>query len=573
MRIETTQTVYLTAKITQLEEKIGGPDVITPTMYYYVGSVLPIEWTTQHSCGFRNTFCNLVIQYMCDDTSPGLRDGTPQSETDSATDTIDEKNNNNTRYGMHEPMEYYKKCSTRRRNNGLYLADQKQQNPGFLLPTSPATHTRQNANGARHGWECPEERDYYPYWHPTPWKDIAIFTHNTSMCEWYQANSENVVGRYECLTNDGKPTVYNGEQDCISEGNLWVLSKPHKLNPPECLSTDLISTRDNHLGSAVDVSSQTTTTQSITPQLARYHWMIPNDVHERCVLRIRYNITTMEFHPFETDSKSNYPNHPLRQDPFETFGYPSYISLAINTNQYGRTFQDRSYVFRIKARPPNIPAWATIYNLNIRGKRGNIVQTFPSTEYDFVPNYLEAKGGDYLHIQWTGSDYNPQRNPNDAEGAPNTGDRSNLVQADFAGQNFPRNMSRVTMFLNNDGKPDYEFIIRLAFLDQNIYNTSECMDWQSLLDKNGGNKNKAEQDINNCAKLNNAPNGPYFDGGLHELKANGVFAYMCTRNNNFSNRSQKGLLVVTGAKFNGAVGAKISVTLLVLILIISSLIM
>ena len=98
---------------------------------------------------------------MCEDTSVGIRDGTPETDTDAATDTIDETNNNNPRYGLHEPMEYYQKCKTRRRNNGLYTADQKQQNPGTLLATSPATQTRQNANGARSGWECPEERDYY----------------------------------------------------------------------------------------------------------------------------------------------------------------------------------------------------------------------------------------------------------------------------------------------------------------------------------------------------------------------------------------------------------------------------
>ena len=44
-------------------------------------------------------------------------------------------------------------------------------------------------------------------------------------------------------------------------------------------------------------------------------------------------------------------------------------------------------------------------------------------------------------------------------------------------------------------------------------------------------------------QLNNAP-ASYFG---HVLKFNkaGVFFYICTRNNNFTNRSQKGVLTVT----------------------------
>ena len=49
--------------------------------------------------------------------------------------------------------------------SGLFTADQQLQKDkvGYVS----ATRTRQNNNGARSGYECPEERDYFPYWQPT----------------------------------------------------------------------------------------------------------------------------------------------------------------------------------------------------------------------------------------------------------------------------------------------------------------------------------------------------------------------------------------------------------------------
>ncbi len=49
----------------------GGYNV--GSLYYYAGSVLPLEWTNQHSCADPNSNCEIVIQYMCDSK---LRDGT-----------------------------------------------------------------------------------------------------------------------------------------------------------------------------------------------------------------------------------------------------------------------------------------------------------------------------------------------------------------------------------------------------------------------------------------------------------------------------------------------------------------
>eukprot|EP00039_Didymoeca_costata_P017920 m.331362 g.331362 ORF g.331362 m.331362 type:complete len:1488 (-) comp16713_c0_seq1:193-4656(-) len=169
----------------------GGSNV--GSLYYYAGEKLALEWTNQHGCGSSQSHCEIVVQYMCDDR---LRDGvTTRTIPQTPSQCQNYDCNNDARFGMHEDYDYYMNCRYRYRNMGLFTADRN-------LNGRTARFTRQNNNGNRRGYECPEERDHYPYWHPTPWIDLAVYTNDPNKCEFYRQESENVKGRYHCRLPD-----------------------------------------------------------------------------------------------------------------------------------------------------------------------------------------------------------------------------------------------------------------------------------------------------------------------------------------------------------------------------------
>lgn len=698
-------------------------------MYYYSGSILPIEWTNQHGCGGNSKVqCEIVMQYACEDTlDPRVddfwpwannkaeagttyrgaqhfrdvedtnsqhiaapRDGVPRDTNDAATDTIPDNEasaiadtKETRRFGMHENYDYYQMCQHTERNKGLYTADQR-------INRNDQRGTRQNPNGNRHGLECPEERDYYPWWHPSPWVDIAVLTDSakddpcyidstacTKRCQYYMNNTFNFNQKGYCDVDHEDPdsTVqtklgssawnnriwYNNQESCETAGFKWyMVSHADNLDLTNegfvCAHTQF--SRTNQLGNArsdtvvsqnQEVSAGVVTSNVVEGVNAnRFMWTIPSiptadsdyftdmsSAYKSCALRIRYNISSSDFHAWpkeavnqgyghmvdhNNNSQFEYdPRVPLHQNPYIYMGPgdteekgTQFVKLKVNTNQYARTFQDRSYVFSIKSLPTTLtpannqedtptidgPAIQSaisnngkIYNVNVRGKRGNIVQVYPSVEYDFTPNALALGENDMIHFQWTGSDYNPRRGCNDATGGPPDlnnyvssdnawnprADRSNVMFTTHMGNNVPEDYlgydyttdemtfeektatSKATILADAPCyNPDtdsqetadecYASITRLAYLNQQsdigsliLRQGANCLT-QDELDAIA-NEDQADFHPLNCAKMNAKPY-TYFDGGIMMMKKSGWFPFFSSRNNNFSNRQQIGVICV-----------------------------
>jgi len=357
------------------------PSVQDATQYqmvYFEGSELPIEWTNQHACGGNehgdphNLNCNMILQYTCDttdkETDPELevilRDGGTTNTPDAPTTyaEIDTKKAQNIADfdGHQESEAYYYGCLKRSRNAGLFLADQ-------VLKGSSQQYTRQNPNGDRRGLECPEERDYYPYWQPTIWRDIAYLTNeigneNVDICDIVQKNSQNVKPVSKCgpLTNDAALKALT-QADCEKNTTKGVWkSYTHNIPAPECKQVEW--SRDNHLGNGrgSEMLNYTWTLPSFSSFGEKIKKYGANNELVKCVLRLRYNITTDDYDGYNTTSKQNHDKNakiisPILNDPVVDIGADLQgLQLALQTDQTGRTFQDRSHVFYIKKRPASL---------------------------------------------------------------------------------------------------------------------------------------------------------------------------------------------------------------------------
>jgi len=705
------------------------PKGLTPNMRYEVGSKLEVEWTAQHGCGHKkqgavetdpSVHCEMTIQMLCAGTTDpdnelgkmfagtaqeylaAPREGIPNNDGDSATNRIattdpgqaaGASNGQNLRFGVHETPQYYNECNRVQRNRGLFTADQN-------VNRRSAIGTRQNPNGGRRGLECPEERDYYPYWRASPFIDVAYlvddparcgagalstpageaFANANSMCGGPEnlgnpkcgaTNPDAIIGKGDWVGNSqgyvdaakGQPTGnWNGQcqlkaganagkipkttaglnaaaarlfnrrewpnnaADCAALNDAAVEWKEAAFVGSVAAGTQSLATaakavaaanagpecgvldwsRANHLGNSGVEDTATRysmTIPDVAPTTARAG--IPGN-GEPCILRLRYNMSSSDYLR-ATNASSNEKNgqqSPIRQDPLVQIGPKDtdYVQLALNTNQVARTFQDRSYIFYVV--PKADPA-KNVINVNVRGKRGNIVQTYPAVEYDFVPNELKVeedeKANTIFQFQWIGSDYNPRRGCNDGEGGPYRGDANvaNGLNANTQGSNQNSRMDRMTVQVQTNARTNYpEVPAGLFTLNGNqvvtqpntllngantifqndaqarAFADAKCAQQLQMTNGNGvypklvpqaltpltgdeidniNNENRRENHPRNCAEGNAI--SPYFSPenvSPSKLAAGTTITFMSGRNNNFSNRESK--LKITVGKPNAVVG-------------------
>jgi len=586
----------------------------------------------------------VVLQAMCDAPSERLiRDGTTtQRIPDNPTQCRNFNCDTDLKYGRHESYDWYQSCKYTKRNRGLFTASQN-------LNRGDATRTRQNPGGTRHGYECPEERDYYPYWRPTPWIDLVVWTKDTDKCQEYVAESENVKSRWECVVPDQIMIDNYGEnrnnwiaripidqEECEAlhavdgQGNSthakWTEFPPNGHPAPECLSSE--ASRPNHLG-LIGHKKQWT-----------YNWKVPASLLEgqderACVFRLRYNITedykgsatdpstgafntlapgqmTAQYNSKQPANADNTPSTwPLWRDygisdaevRFNLTGdetienvndnnnYDSRdyvlrnnpqvqvipdrgdvqlrLQLAINTAQYGRGFQDRTHVTTIMKRPAEVPADANIKLLTVQGKRGNIVQVFPGTEYFYVPDTLHARAEkDFVHWMWSGSDTNP--NNNDGQGKQGT-DRSNAVvlrNSNYDADTTEGTGSGATYSADNtleygSAANNYPAFVKqpdgYALPDITEITADGCRGPDHVAEPMGGiemsqlealatgrQHTESSTDYGNMEELDDEGTSVNI---LTKVTKTGCWNYMGSRNNNFSNRSQKGKLCVDDGEY------------------------
>ena len=386
-------------------------------MSYFMGSELTIEWTSLVGCGEdedgdRINDCEIVLQSLCQEDDDRIDSWGIKNGVRADTIPFEGENSENLENGKSES----RSAKNDRRKNSMNL--------DFGLHESWEMFDRcENSGNERFGLECETERDNYPDSEISQWADIAYFsdsgecdpkTKNLNTKPFFECvefyNSEKTLRKHkssyktqnECdgSENQAEWLGFYKSADILSEisknecENLknTVWGRPFsvknlandKLSEEACLKLEnkveclkVPNTRSGYLGN-VDNERNT----------PRFSWKIPTfETDKKCVFRIRQIIKT----DADLTEKRVYING-------------NSLKLALPESNT-IVHEDRSHIFKIKKRPTKLGN-LKIHNLVVRGKRGNIVQTYPAVEYDFVPNRLSIKTGEAVHIQWAGAKSN-----------------------------------------------------------------------------------------------------------------------------------------------------------------------
>jgi len=342
--------------------------------------------------------------------------------------------------------------------------------------------------------------------------------------------------------------------------------------------------RDNQLA---DVAAPYGVAPSLELHPPKFSWKIPGDVFRRldqdeatCVLRMRYNISSADYDGWTVNSLFNGDNAKVSTNPTRDFvGFSKdaglldsnfKLKLSVDTSRLGGTFEDRSHSFRIRRRSLSSSCkGANIYNLNTKGRRGDIVQVFPSVPYDFVPKALEQSEGDCVHFQWTGSDANTVDNTGNGRRMT---DRTNLVEMPALNLNVPARHGYAEVTGGGAARPTFRTMFpdeatvrRMAYLEQELdCSSGECLSSLACNEDDDNDHSSA-----NCKLLNAAP--AYFDGGLVRMDKPGQFPFISTRNNAFGFGSQKGVIVVKAWRMLFIVGGSAALVVLIVFAVLITL--
>ena len=238
--------------------------------------------------------------------------------------------------------------------------------------------------------------------------------------------------------------------------------------------------------------------------------------------------------------------------------------MAINTAQTGRVFQDNTHTFLVCEKPSSAD-WVDadyLFNVNVRGKRGNIVQTFPAIEYDFEPKHMEVGEGSCMHFQWTGSNTHNNGNPGgdgqtgDAGEGRGGSDRSNFVEMYDMKESYPLTYDKfdddffdyVTchhpLFPNIDVTDEDA---RLILGTAGFYRSVGYAEYHIATEDDDGNDAQAgllDVLLNNVSASFRQGLICCVDSNALDGDESKEFSFLSTRNNNFTNRAQKMKIII-----------------------------